>query len=102
MTQDILDELLQTEKAAAGLIASAERDAACLARETEQKILGLQAELKQELKQNKLALQEELKTLYAKEAVQAAQKTRTQLAGLAVSKDTLAEAAAFLTEKILA
>ena len=102
MAQDVLDELLQTEKAGAELIAKAEQDAARLARETEQKILGLQAELKQELKQKKLALQEELKTLYAREAARAAQKAETQLAKLAVSKDALAAAADFLTDKILA
>jgi hypothetical protein len=101
MAQDILDELLQTEKAAANLIAKAEQDAARLARETEQKILTLQTELKQELKQKKLTLQEELKTLYAKEAARAAQKAETQLAKLEVSKDALADAATFLTDKIL-
>jgi hypothetical protein len=102
MAQDILDELLQTEKAAADLIAKAEQDTARLARETEQKILNLQAEFKQELKQKKLALQEELKTLHAKEAAHAAQKAKTQLAKLAVSREALANAADFLTAKILA
>ena len=102
MAQDILDELLQTEKEAAELVAQAENDAMRKTRGSEQKIQKLQNEWKEELKQKRLAFQNDLEAGYSKEAGQAQEKTEAKLEKLKVNKTTLSAAADHLIQKILA
>ena len=102
MAQDVLDELLQTEKAAADLIVRAEKDALRRTKAAEEKIRQMQTELKQELKQKRQALKAELEEEQAQDAVKARQKTETKLEKLKVAKPALDSAAEQLVQKILA
>ncbi|MDR1997644.1 MAG: hypothetical protein LBQ83_04915 [Candidatus Margulisbacteria bacterium] len=102
MVQDVLDELLQTEKAAADLVARAEQAAARRAQDADQQIQRLQAELKQELKQKRLEQKAELEAEYAKAAALAQKKTGAKLEKLKLDRAELSGAADYLAQKILA
>jgi gas vesicle protein len=102
MAQDVLDELLQTEKEAADLIARAEKDVLRRAKAVAEEIRQRQQELKQELKQKRQTLKTELETEQAQEAVKARKKTETKLEKLKVARPALNSAAEYLVQKILA
>jgi len=102
MSQDVLDELLETEKAAAELVERAEKAAVRLARDTEEKIRQMQTDLKQELKQKRLDLKTELDAEYARAAAGARKKTEAGLEKLKPAKDALADTAEYLAQEILA
>jgi len=102
MSKDVLDELLETEKAAAELVASAEKIAVEAALGIEEQIRGMQTELKQELKQKRLALKTELDAEYARAAAGARKKTEVRLEKLKPAKDALADAVEYLAQEILA
>ena len=102
MAQDILDELLQTEKDAAELIAQAQKTAVRITKESEQKIQQIQNEWRAELKQKRQIFRNDLETAFAKEATHAQKKTESNLAKIKVSKTDLSAAADYLVKKVLA
>ncbi|MDR2431751.1 MAG: hypothetical protein LBD99_05820 [Candidatus Margulisbacteria bacterium] len=102
MTQDVLAEIIETEKAAADLIARAKKAAVLKMQETERRISAQEQELKQELKHQRQALQKELETEYAKETAKARQKTAARLEKIKLTEADLSGAADYLAQKILA
>jgi len=102
MAQDILDELLQTEKTAGELISRAEKAAELRIKAAEKKIQQMHDELKQELKQKRQTLKADIEAECAREAAKVSKKTDTKLEELKVTRSMLDKTAAYLAQKILA